>query len=73
MKKEFGLILAVKDYLLFHKLNKELIDELSASFEKISVINLSNFKFRNQSGEIKNFSKFQKISGTLRLKIRKNF
>ena len=37
-KKEFSLILAVKDYLLFHKLNKELIDELSASFEKKLVL-----------------------------------
>jgi len=72
-KKEFGLILAVKDYLLFHKLNKELIDELSASFEKISVINLSNFKFRNQSGEIKNFSKFPKNFRHITFKNSKEF
>ena len=60
MKKEFGLILTEKDYYPFYKFNKELLDELSNSFEKIKVINLSNFKLRNKNPDIKNFSVFPK-------------
>ena len=60
MKKEFGLILTEKDYYPFYRYNKELLDELSNSFEKVKVINLSNFKLRNKNLDIKNFSVFPK-------------
>lgn len=52
--KFFGFILAEEDYEKFVKTHKELIDEVSKSFEKIYIINVSYLKLRNNNYIIKN-------------------
>lgn len=52
--KCFGFILAEEDYAKFEKTHRELIKEVSLSFEKIYIINVSALKFRNNNYTIKN-------------------
>ena len=53
-KKDFGIILAFKDYRKFYNQNKELIEEISKTFEKVYLINVINLKIFSKKELIEN-------------------